>query len=357
VYRTDHKQTYNSPTINANLLHKLDSIGSQLQYQGDYSNIVGEEDKRIVNNFYDVAGNEVSLQENYITLIHNDYKILNQKVDVIKNFKKQLSLEAGVKGGFVTIKSNSDLFLHNTSAGFYNGDTTFNNSYIYTERILASYATLSKSFEKFGFTAGVRAEQTDIDATNKSTGYKFKRNYFNLFPSGSVDYHINQKNTITTTYSYRIDRPNYDMMNPVRVFNDQLNYSVGNSELKPQYSNYINMDYNFNNFITTSINYNRTNTPMFYYTYTKANSQVNIDTVFNMTTRNDFVISEFVQKQIKWYNFQLYANYRYGDIIGSINGENVGRQTTQYYASLNNEFKLPKDFKITINGWYAFKNL
>lgn len=355
VYRTDHKQTYNAPTVNVNLLHKLDSVGSQLQYQGDFANIIGEEDKRIVNNFYDGVGNEVSPQSNYTTLIHNDYKILNQKLDLTKNFKKQLSLEAGVKGGFVTINSNSDLFLHNTSAGFYNGDTTFNNSYIYNERILASYATLSKSFDKLSFTAGARAEETYINATNKSTGYKFTRSYINIFPSGSIDYHFNKKNSITTSYSYRIDRPNYDMMNPVRVFNDQLNYSVGNSELKPQYSHYTNLDYNYNDFLTTSINYNRTNTPMFYYTYTKSNSQVNIDTVFNMATRNDVVISEFIQKQIKWYNFQLYANYRYGNIIGSINGENVGRKSDQYYVSLNNEFKLPKDFKITANAWYASK--
>ncbi|MGZ3884851.1 MAG: outer membrane beta-barrel protein, partial [Bacteroidia bacterium] len=355
VYRSDNQQNYNVPTVNLSVLHKFDSLGSQLQYQGDYANVVGDEKKLIDNHFYDAAGNEIDESSYYNTLIHNDYKISNHKLDYTTYFKNQLSLEAGAKGGFVNINSSSNLQLHNSTAGFYNGDTTFNNNYEYNERILAAYATLSKSFEKAGFTAGVRAEQTNIDAMNKSTGYHLTRNYTNLFPSGSVDLKLNKKNTVSAVYSYRIDRPSYDMMNPVRIFNDQLNYSVGNSELKPQYTHYITMDYNFNNFMTTSISYHRTNDFTFYYTYTKNNSQVNIDTIFNFPIRNNFVISEFIQKQIKWYNIQFYGNFVYRNFVGNINGESANSQTTSYYLSLYNEFRLPKDFKITLNAYYSSK--
>lgn len=355
IYRTDHHQSYNTPNLTLNLLHKLDSLGSQIQYQSDYSNVVGEETKQTDNNFYDASGNETVQSSHYSTAIHNDYKILNEKIDYTKNFKKQLTLEAGAKGGFVNINSINTLNLDNHTLGFYNGDTTFHNDYVYKERILAAYATLSKSFEKTGFTLGLRGEQTNIDAKNRSTGYVLTRNYFNIFPSGSFDLRFNKKNTVTTAYSYRIDRPSYDMMNPVRVFNDQLNYSVGNSELKPQYTHYITVDYNFNNMMTTSIGYHRTNDFTFYYTYAKENSQVNIDTIFNFPVRNNFVISEFIQKQVKWWNVQLYGSATYRNFKGQIDGQNADSKTMQYYASLNSEFSLPKNFKITLFGFYVSK--
>ena len=142
-------------------------------------------------------------------------------------------------------------------------------------------------------------------------------------------------------------------MNPARVYNDELNYSVGNPGIKPQYTHDITMDYNYNSFITASANYYRTVDFMYWYTYTKEQSQVNIDTTFNFRLRNNYSVSLFMQKQIKWFNFQLYGSVLYYDFRGTINGETANSATAQFYGSFNVSFLLPKNFKLELNGSYA----
>jgi hypothetical protein len=141
-------------------------------------------------------------------------------------------------------------------------------------------------------------------------------------------------------------------MNPARVYNDELNYSVGNPAIKPQYTHDITLDYNYNSFITGSVNYYRTNDFMYWYTYARNQSKVNIDTTFNFRLRNNYSFSVFIQKQIKWFNLQVYTSAMYYDFRSNINGENANSATWQFYGALKAEFSLPKNFKLQLSGYY-----
>ncbi|MCW3085507.1 MAG: TonB-dependent receptor [Bacteroidetes bacterium] len=347
-YRSDQKQYYTSPNVNFNILHKLDTLGSQLQLSSDYVNVAGNDNKFVANHFYDLANAEILSPTNYATNTKSDYNIFYQKLDYTKMCKKDFSIEAGLKGSFININSDADYTLHNST-----GDTALQNNYIYKERVLAAYTTLSKTYKKVGATIGLRAEQTDISGRNKITGFMLNRSYLNFFPSSSLDYKINEKNTLTGAYSYRIDRPGFNRMNPARVYNDELNYTVGNPTIKPQYTHDITMDYNYNSFVTVSFDYYRTRDFMYWYTYTKPQSKINIDTTFNYRLRDNYSLSVFVQKQIKWFNFQLYGSVMYYDFKGTIDGEIANSATKQFYGALKVEFLLPKNFKIQANGYYA----
>jgi len=348
TYRADQKQYYTSPNIDFNILHKLDTLGSQLQLTSDYTDVRGTDHKFVTNHFYDISSAEILTPSDYSTHTKGAYRIFYQKADYTKMFRKELSLEAGLKGSFVNINSDADYALRNAA-----GDTAFQNDYTYREHVLAAYATLSKTYKKTGATLGIRAEQTDIKGVAGTSGFVLNRNYLNFFPSGSLDYKINKKNSFTGAYSYRIDRPDFNRMNPARTYNDELNYSVGNPSIKPQYTHDITLNYNYNNFITASIDYYRTLDFMYWYTYTKEQSKINIDTTFNYHLRNNYSFSLFMQKQIKWFNFQLYSAFMYYDFKGTINGEAANSATTQFYGSLNMQFLLPKNFKIQVNGYYA----
>jgi iron complex outermembrane recepter protein len=348
TYRSDYEQKYTSPNINLNILHNLDTLGSQLQLSSDYVYVTGDENKFVENHFYDSTNTEILSPTHYSTATKSHYNIFNQKLDYTKIFKKDLTLEAGLKGSFIDINSDADYTMLNSSV-----DTALQNNYIYKERVLAAYFTLSKTYKKAGASIGLRAEQADVNGTNKITGSILNRNYLNAFPSASLDYKINKKNNLTGAYSYRIDRPDYNRMNPARVYNDELNYTVGNPTIKPQYTHDITLNYNYNNFITASVDYYRTRDFMYWYTYTPKQSKINIDTTFNFRLRDNYSFSLFIQKQIKWFNFQIYGGFMYYDFKGVINGEAANSATAQFYGSLNAEFLLPKHFKIQMNGFYA----
>ncbi|MCW3078343.1 MAG: TonB-dependent receptor [Bacteroidetes bacterium] len=348
LYSTHEHFNLFSPNYNLSLLQKLDSTGGQIKLSGGYNNFKETQIKNNENHFYDFNDQEVAPASNYNSISVRDYKVFTQKADLNKTFKNKLSLEAGFKSSFVDNYNSNQLLFSNRSTGLFVGDTTFYNDYRYKERILAAYSTVSRSWDKIGFSVGLRAEKTDIHANDLHTDYKFTRNYFNFFPSGSLDLTLNKKHTITTAYSYRIDRPHYGMLNPIRVFNEQLNYGVGNPELKPQYTHHINIDHNYNQFITQSIGIDKTKDFTFWYSYTPEFSKVNIDTISNVPDRNNFYYSLSAQKRIKWYNFQTYGVIMYRTMKGKLNGEDISSETYNYYVNLNQEFYLPKDFKIQI---------
>ncbi|MBK7668050.1 MAG: TonB-dependent receptor family protein [Sphingobacteriaceae bacterium] len=231
---------------------------------------------------------------------------------------------------------------------FFVGDTTFNINYNYKERILAAYTTLSRSWDKFGFSIGLRAEETDVNINFKSSNYFYKRNYITLFPSGSLDFNLNKKNTLTLAYSYRLRRPHSSMLNPVRQFNDQLNYGVGNSEIRPQFTHHMNLDYIWSQAVTLSVGYDKTKDFTFYYQYTPDSSRVSIDTLANLPKYDNGYISLSAQHRIKWWGFQTYLVGMYQTFSGKLKDEDINSETYNYYVNMNNEFYLPKDFKIAV---------
>jgi hypothetical protein len=273
-------------------------------------------------------------------------------LDFTKVFKNDITLEAGAKTSFVNNNSIFQLKQTDTITGLLAIDTFFSNTYNYKEQILAAYFNVIKNFKKVNLQAGLRAEQTNIDAVNKTKGFKLIRNYINFFPSGSVDYTINKKNSLQLLYSYRIDRPDYQTLNPLKVFWDRLDYRSGNPYLRPQYSHNINIDFNHKSFIINSLSFIQTTNSFFSYSYSDKASKINNDTMVNLGVRNHFAYTFFIQKQIKWYNVQFTGVGMYRNFIGSLNGENANSESFFYQLSLNNEFNLPKNFKLQLFGFY-----
>ncbi|HWY09807.1 MAG TPA: outer membrane beta-barrel protein [Bacteroidia bacterium] len=345
---TNEKYNTSSPNYNLSLLQKLDSTGGQIKLSLGYNNYSEKLDKTMDNNFYDNNDIKVAPAGDYTSSGIRTFDVYTGKLDLNKTFKNKLSLEAGVKENYEDDKNNTKWNLNNQSTGFFIGDTTFYNRYRFKQNILAAYTTLARSWDKIGFSIGLRAEQTDYDVNYMSSNYHFKRNYINLFPSGSLDFNLNKKNTITAAYSYRIRRPYSGMLNPVRQFNDQLNYGVGNPEIRPQFAHHFNLDYNYNQIVTVSLGYDKTKDFTFYYSYTPNNSRVNIDTISNLPKMDNGYLSVSAQKRIKWYSFQTYGVAMYQAFFGSLKGEDVTSHTVSYYFNLNQEFYLPKDFKIAI---------
>jgi len=347
TYYSTEKEYYATPNINFDILNKLDSLGSKFQLSSNYTNLNGDDDKFVENHFYDVNAMETLVPTSYHTNLKSLFQIFYQKLDYTKMLKKGFSIEAGAKGNFITVHHNADYVLQTSTL-----DTALQNKYIYKENIFAAYTTLTKNFKKVDLSMGLRAEQTYVDGKSLTTSLTLNRNYRNFFPSSSLDYKINTKNTLSGSYSYRIKRPDFTRMNPTRIFNDELNYTVGNPTIKPQYAHVMSVNHNFNSFITTSLEYVRTKDFMYWYSYTPKGSKVNIDTTFNFRLRSNYNLSVFIQDQIKWFNFKLYTALMYNDFRGTINGEPAISATFQFYGSLNTEFILPKDFKIQVTGFY-----
>jgi len=231
-------------------------------------------------------------------------------------------------------------------------DTGYSNQYHYNERILAAYVSLSKNFKKLGMKAGFRTEHTLVDGNNYPKNFVLHRDYINFFPNASVDFKFNDKHSVQATYGYYIGRPSYDQMSPSRGFNDKFSNGSGNPSLKPQFSHSANFDYSFNSMITLSTFYNLTNNSIYYYAYGNTKTKATVDTIFNFKKISNGGVSLFVQKQIKWLNFNMFGMLLYRDNATIANGLAVTNRSYLWFANGSIEFLLPKDIKIQLQGNY-----
>jgi len=350
-YITIMDDEYKSPALTVYAVHTFDTAGTSLSFSADYTNFLYTDPQQNNSYSFDEGGLQTAPMLGYKSDFRLDFNIYTQKLDFTKFLTKTLQLETGLKSSLVENNSSSSLQRNMPGTEEYAVDPTFNNVFNYKEKIFAAYVNFIKTWEKISLQTGVRAEQTMIAGQSKISVYGFKRGYLNFFPNVSLDYKASEKKNFQFSYSYRIDRPGYEQLNSARIFVDQLTCWSGNPELKPQYSHNFNLEYNYNNTVSNSISYVHVDNSIYNYSYTPDSSQLNIDTVFNFSSRNMLAYTLFVQKQFaQWYSLQFSGTFAYFNSVGNVNGANGNAEAFAFKISVNNDFMLPKGFKLQLNA-------
>ena len=140
------------------------------------------------------------------------------------------------------------------------GAYTSANHFVYDEKIDAGYVNLNKDYKNTSVQLGLRAEYTSSSAVGDSMNVvkSIPQHYFDLFPSLFINHTFNDKNEINFTYRRRIDRPQYDNLNPFVYHLDPYTYQKGNPYLQPQYTNNFEFNYTYNKSLNISLGYSRT---------------------------------------------------------------------------------------------------
>lgn len=94
--------------------------------------------------------------------------------------------------------------------------------------------------------AGARIEYFHSKGTfsNSLQGKRHtKDDLFSVYPSLSVNWDLDKKNSLQMAFSRRIDRPSMYQLSPIQEWVSPLTTSEGNTALKPQFSNSIEANY------------------------------------------------------------------------------------------------------------------
>ncbi len=183
----------------------------------------------------------------------------------------KLNIEGGMKGIFRLNNSDFRSANYDASSGSFIEDPTQTNTYENNQYIISFYNSYQYKLEKWGFSAGLRAEQTIVKADFISTNSNVDQNYFNFIPSIAINHILKQGKTLNLGYTQRVQRPGIWNLNPfVNRSNPNFEFS-GNPDLRPVLNNTVNlryssfgkaninvgMSYSFaNNTIQQLINYN-----------------------------------------------------------------------------------------------------
>jgi iron complex outermembrane recepter protein len=341
-------------SYNFNLNYRYaDSSGRQLSFDADYGKFIGRASS-FLPNYYMSKG---ELLSEVITLNNTptDIDIYTAKTDVTLPFAKG-SIGFGAKISYVSTDNTLGFF--NVTGGQQIATPERSFQFRYTENVNAAYVSYQRQLNaKWSLQAGLRAEQTNSKGLlTRADGVvqednDVKRSYLDFFPSASLGYVVDKKNTLNLSFTRRIDRPVYQDLNPFELKLDDLTYLKGNAFLRPQYTNTVALSHTWNNMITTSLEYSRVKDYASEVTDTLGNvtfaQQRNLanQDIISLSVSAPFQVmknwSAFVSA---WGNHQTF-NGRSGNNI-------VDVKVFTYGASMTNSFTLGHDYSAEVTGWF-----
>ena len=184
--------------------------------------------------------------------------IYSGKLDFQTKFWQTGMIECGVKYALSSTDNNMST------------DSSLNGSVIsttpvafrYQEHVAAAYISVGKQFgEHWSAKLGLRGEYTYSHGDWTTADSVTNKSYFNPFPTVYLGYtsspltKLQQPISVGLSYTRRIRRPSYWMLNPFREYIDAYTYQMGNTDLTPEFNNdvevtfsctqYLNMTFNF----------------------------------------------------------------------------------------------------------------
>ena len=166
-------------------------------------------------------------------------------IDYADPLGKGISIETGAKAVLSDITSTSDVYLLNPESGSYGYSATQSSSLDYKSNVYAGY--LSGSFKLckwLDVKAGARYEYTQINAYYSTAGNVNIQPYGTLVPSAIFSHKFKNDQTLKLSYTRRIQRPNYNALNPFVNASNPYNITSGNIDLQPEIGDKIELGYN-----------------------------------------------------------------------------------------------------------------
>ena len=212
-------------------------------------------------------------------------------------------------------------------------------------------------------------ESSEYKGNLISQNKKFSNSFpFSIFPSAFATYKLTDKQDLQLNYSRKVNRPNFFQLIPFVDYSDSLNLTKGNPNLIPEFTNLLEFSYSNqyktgNTFLATAyfrhttnlitriqnreINPNPAKTDSVYISsYANANRSYTYG--LELTGKNKF---------FKWWDLTTNLNLFNSTIeAGNIAGGTTSSQFS-WFAKINNNFKLPKNFSIQLSGDYTAKTL
>lgn len=278
-----------------------------------------------------------------------DIDILTGQLDFVSPIGKT-SFETGAKISQINSANTYNFF--DIEAGESTQNTSFSDNFEYNELVYAGYVSILRNWEKWALKVGLRAEQTDVEGVSLALNNDTNQNYFELFPSFNLLHNSTEESSFSFDYSRKLQRPDYQDLNPFRLFLNENDFNEGNPNLRPNFSHNFNLNYSFKNTYFFDFYYRDNgeyiSSLSFQDNETQTLRQINQNVKASISYGLDFTISTSISKA--WYLYAYTSLFSESETFLALESNNQlsTNKVEGVYVSLNNYLTLSKDD--TFNG-------
>lgn len=313
---------------------------------GDYNTKYGKNPNQFYQDNSDNTNNLTTVNVDYVNPLNDHTKL-------------EVGAEARISRADNSFNSNNSLSAVDARS--------INNKY--DQDIYSAYVTFGQTYGKFNYQLGTRLESYKVESTLNGKS-NFKDDYLTLYPSVYLGYTMTDNDMFNLSYSRRVDRPSINQTNPVRQFSTPLMTMVGNPELKPQFTNSVELNYTrmFTNksSVTAGVYYRKINKEINQVIYDDPeNDNPNaLLMTFDNYKSNDaygFELSANI-KLTAWWDMQPAIDFSsikqsgYASLFNNATStmDLVERNITAnaFNARLNSNFKATKNLRFNLFGFY-----
>ncbi|ACU60108.1 outer membrane beta-barrel protein [Chitinophaga pinensis] len=281
---------------------------------------------------YDISG---YLQDN-----DEQFREHTLQADYVRTFR-YFSMEAGVKGIW---RSNYSDYLN----AYLSADPV-SNGFDGQQRVFSVYNAYTFSSKHWDLKAGLRAEQTFMEASWQSDSVRLHKQFLNLIPSVVINRKLGNNSSLNLGISRRLKRPNIYKLNPFKDRSNPSQESSGNPALRPTLTTNVQLGYSWSGNLSfnAAVSYAFLNNMFMEIT--------SYDTARNITTTSiennvrgsglgfDYTINYPVTK---WLNLGINGNAVYLSLDGASNAAPIALHRWNYAINGNASVRLNKGWKL-----------
>jgi outer membrane receptor protein involved in Fe transport len=360
--------------INSNTKYHTQSM----QWGINYKHKFDKEDQKLEASYLQSFANNYNYYQESQNYYHNDtifegsrainpgtQKETDFTLDYAHPVNKSILIETGAKVALIGIMNTTNDYESQTQtqSDTYIFDSRKSMTFDYNSKIYAAYLSGKfKLFHLLDIKVGGRYEYTDINATSNDTSKVAVKSYGTFVPSLLISHTFPRKRTVKISYTRRIQRPNYNDLNPFYNVSNPTGITTGNPLLTPEIGNKIELGYSKSYEkganITLNLFYQGNKDDIQSYTQSKDSIQiadvtyrsVTITSRENVGHENNYGVNLFasipIMKKIN-VRTNISGFERFID-VGSLSGGNI--QGFNYRINMNASYEVSKSLVVEFFG-------
>lgn len=276
----------------------------------------------------------------------------NMKYDFLEKWK----LHAGAKTVFVLI-DNTALYKNKLNDDWI-ANRNLSCDFSYDENINAAYVLLNSQWTSaFSTEVGLRLENTYVKGRQKEMlnekDSAFSQNYTHLFPTLMAQYKLSENHSFAIVYGRRIIRPNYRDLNPFVEVNDRFLHEQGNTELKPELTDNIELSWFFKKQYGFSLFYSYRKHPVAKSYLVEDDNKI-IVIPLNLSSNHVAGVKIGLNNisPVNWWTFHVNASCIYKRFHWEMMGNISENKLITPMVHMNNQFTMPCGWSAEVTGLY-----
>jgi len=276
--------------------------------------------------------------------------IFSLQADLEKYFNNGLKLELGSK---LSNTQRENVLLSDFLIGSEWVPNNRTRSFDYDEQVSAAYLSVSKKIkEDYFLKVGLRTEYTDLERIDLNQDSAITQTYTDWFPSLYLSRNLPNDNSISLSYSKRLRRPAFQLLNNYVTKVNDFRFELGNPELRPEYVHNYELSLK-----------QKKQTLDFYYQKIKEaingiyflEGEVSFYKKFNSGSQTQYGFSyNRFGNLYKWWNIRASVGLYNRKFTEESGVDNFQRTTGT--IRLNNIFKINKTTNFEVSGFYRSKH-